>query len=64
MNYCLIIKEMTHTVKESNAGTDGLANFAAELKLKADVNDNIHDATIKNSGEIVYDLKASGLTQV
>ena len=55
---------MTHTVKESNAGTDGLANFAAELKLKADVNDNIHDATIKNSGEIVYDLKASGLTQV
>lgn len=55
---------MNNTIKESNAGADGNSNFVHEMKLKATLNDNVHDCTLKNSGEAVYDLKATGLTQV
>jgi len=46
------------------AGNDGNANLAGEFKLKSDQLRNVHDCTIKNSGEVTYDFKAGGSTQV
>ena len=32
--------------------------------MKATLNGNVHEGTIKNSGEVIYDLKATGTTNV
>lgn len=58
------VQELSDTIKESNAGTDGNANFSAEFKMKATLNDNVHDATLTNSGLATYELKGTGYTKV
>ena len=55
---------MTSTVKEGTPGADGNAKLSAEVKMKATLSDNVHDATLKNDGDVTYEVKATGLTKV
>ena len=58
------LQECTDTLKRSVAKPDGSASLGVEAKFKATLNQNVHEATIKNSGEVIYDLKLTGATQV
>lgn len=58
------LQESSSTLKQGLAGADGRANFNAEVKLKATLNQNVHEATLTNAGVATYDFKATGHTHV
>ena len=51
-------------MKQSNPGADGKCNLAYEAKVKAVLNGNTHEGTLKNNGEVIYDLKATETAKV
>ena len=59
-----VVQELTSTVKEGTPGADGSSKLSAEVKMKATLSDNVHDATLKNDGDVTYEVKATGLTKV